>query len=113
MKNSLPTCSIVSKIGTSILVTPGGQISVLHKGKPLGAAAVAVEVDIWLSGIKTRYALAYNGVSLWLPFLATTHLEPIMRATDVYGISAPEQASSRSSLLLLDQRYSRTRGLNP
>jgi hypothetical protein len=54
-----------------------------------------------------------RGVRLWLPFLATTHLEPIMRATDVYGISAPEQASSRSSLLLLDQRYSRTRGLNP
>jgi hypothetical protein len=54
-----------------------------------------------------------RGVRLWLPFLATTHLEPIMRATDVYGLSAPEQASSRSSLLLLDQRYSRTRGLNP
>ena len=106
-------CRIVSKTGTSILVTLGGQISVLHEGKPLGAAAVAVEVDIWLSGIKTRYALAYNGVRLWLPFLATTHLKPIVKASDVYGISAPEQASSRSSLLLLDQRYSRTRGLNP
>ena len=113
MKNSLPTCRIVSKIGTSILVTPGGQISVLHNAKPLGAAAVAVEVDIWLLGNKTRYALAYNGVRLWLPFLATTHLEPIVKTSDVYGISAPEQASSRAGLLLMDQRYSRTRGLNP
>jgi len=54
-----------------------------------------------------------RGVRLWLPFLATTHLEPIMRAADVYGIRAPEKAASRASLLLLDQRYSRTRGLAP
>ena len=52
-----------------------------------------------------------RGVRLWLPFLATTHLEPIVRASDVYNITAPEQASSRAGLLLLDQRYSRTRGL--
>jgi hypothetical protein len=52
-----------------------------------------------------------RGVRLWLPFLATTHLDPIMRAADVYGISAPEQASARTSLLERDQRYSRTRGL--
>ena len=52
-----------------------------------------------------------RGVRLWLPFLATTHLEPIVKASDVYSITAPEQASSRASLLLLDQRYSRTRGL--
>ncbi len=54
-----------------------------------------------------------RGVRLWLPFLATTHLEPIVRAADVYNITAPEQASSRAGLLLLDQRYSRTRGLVP
>jgi hypothetical protein len=29
------------------------------------------------------------------------------------GISAPEQASGQASLLVRDQRYSRTRGLNP
>ena len=52
-----------------------------------------------------------RGVRLWLPFLATTHLEPIVRASDVYNITAPEQAISRAGLLLLDQRYSRTRGL--
>lgn len=52
-----------------------------------------------------------RGVRLWLPFLATTHLEPIVKASDVYNITAPEQASSRAGLLLLDQRYSRTRGL--
>jgi hypothetical protein len=52
-----------------------------------------------------------RGVRLWLPFLATTHLEPIVRASDVYNITAPEQASSRATLLLLDQRYSRTRGI--
>jgi hypothetical protein len=54
-----------------------------------------------------------RGVRLWLPFLATTHLEPIMRATDVYGIGAPELIGSRSVLLERDQRYSRTRGLTP
>ena len=54
-----------------------------------------------------------RGVRLWLPFLATTHLEPIMRAADVYGIRAPEQVSARASLLVRDQRYSRTRGLTP
>ncbi len=54
-----------------------------------------------------------RGVRLWLPFLATTHLEPIVKASDVYSITAPEQASTRAGLLLLDQRYSRTRGLNP
>jgi hypothetical protein len=54
-----------------------------------------------------------RGVRLWLPFLATTHLEPIVKASDVYNITAPEQVSSRAGLLLLDQRYSRTRGLNP
>jgi len=54
-----------------------------------------------------------RGVRLWLPFLATTHLEPIMRAADVYGIAAPEQVSARASLLVRDQRYSRTRGLTP
>jgi hypothetical protein len=52
-----------------------------------------------------------RGVRLWLPFLATTHLEPIVKASDVYNITAPEQVSSRAGLLLLDQRYSRTRGL--
>ena len=60
MKNSLPTCRIVSKTGTGILVTPGGLVTVIHTTKPLGAAAVAVEIDIWLSGNKTRFALAYN-----------------------------------------------------
>ncbi|MFM7187474.1 MAG: hypothetical protein ACKO14_06620, partial [Armatimonadota bacterium] len=54
-----------------------------------------------------------RGVRLWLPFLATTHLEPIVRASDVYNLSAPEQIGSRAALLLLDQRYSRTRGLVP
>ena len=54
-----------------------------------------------------------RGVRLWLPFLATTHLEPIVRAIDIYGISAPDQATSWASLLVLDQRYSRTRGLLP
>jgi hypothetical protein len=54
-----------------------------------------------------------RGVRLWLPFLATTHLEPIVKASDVYKMTAPEQASSRAALLLLDQCYSRTRGLNP
>jgi hypothetical protein len=54
-----------------------------------------------------------RGVRLWLPFLATTHLEPMVRASDVYNITAPEQASARAGLLVLDQRYSRTRGLVP
>jgi len=54
-----------------------------------------------------------RGVRLWLPFLTTTHLEPILRASDVYGITAPEQIGSRSSLLERDQKYSRTRGLTP
>jgi hypothetical protein len=54
-----------------------------------------------------------RGVRLWLPFLATTHLEPIVKASDVYNITAPEQASARTSLLVRDQRYSQTRGLNP
>ena len=54
-----------------------------------------------------------RGVRLWLPFLTTTHLEPIVRASDVYNIAAPGQISSRAGLLLLDQRYSRTRGLVP
>jgi hypothetical protein len=52
-----------------------------------------------------------RGVRLWLPFLATTHLEPIVKASDVYSITAPEQVSSRAGLLLLDQCYSQTRGL--
>lgn len=54
-----------------------------------------------------------RGVRLWLPFLTTTHLEPILRVSDVYGITAPEQIGSRSVLLERDQKYSRTRGLTP
>ena len=56
----LLTCKITSKSGVGVSVTSKGEISLQHNTKPLGAAAVAVEVDIWLSGNKTRYALAYN-----------------------------------------------------
>lgn len=60
MKTVFPKCKITSKIGTAIHISSGGLVSVIQNGLPLGAAAVAVEVDIWLSGNKTRYALAYN-----------------------------------------------------
>ena len=56
----LPACKITSKSGVAVYVTSKGEISLKHNAKPLGAAAVAVEVDIWLSGIKTRHALAYT-----------------------------------------------------
>ena len=56
----LLTCKITSKSGVGVSVTSNGEISLQHNTKPLGAAAVAVEIDIWLSGSKTRYALAYN-----------------------------------------------------
>ena len=56
----LPTCKITSKSGVGVSVTSKGEISLQHNTKPLAAAAVAVEVDIWLSENKTRYALAYN-----------------------------------------------------
>jgi hypothetical protein len=55
----LPACKITSKSGVAVYVTSKGEISLKHNTKPLGAAAVAVEVDIWLSGIKTRHALPY------------------------------------------------------
>ena len=60
MTKLLTTCRITSKTGTGIHVTPGGLVTIIHNTKTLGAAAVAVEVDIWRSGNKTRYALAYN-----------------------------------------------------
>jgi len=60
MKTLLPTCRITIKTGTGILVNSAGLVTVTHTTKPLGAAGAAVEIDIWLSGNKTRYALPYN-----------------------------------------------------
>jgi len=218
----LPACKITSKSGVAVYVTSKGEISLKHNTKPLGAAAVAVEVDIWSTGFKTRYSLAYNGVkqvsatridasadliisgTRWLTvsdsWQATTGGISVMRIIEIHtqqnsetgfahrfvlpidacanrpasqlfipaiaygskqtvpktalaseptdtvtlvradrlpypavaiynpaskvyaalihdpdgcGSTAPEQASSTAGLSLLDQRYSRTRGLNP
>ena len=56
----LPACKITSKSGVAVYLTSKGEISLQHTTKPLGAAGAAVEVDIWLSGNKTRHGLAYN-----------------------------------------------------
>ncbi|MFY8053684.1 MAG: hypothetical protein ACOVP2_13770, partial [Armatimonadaceae bacterium] len=60
MKTLLATCRITIKTGTGILVNSAGLVTVTHTTKPLGAASTAIEIDIWLSGSKTRYALPYS-----------------------------------------------------
>ena len=51
-----------------------------------------------------------RGVRLWLPFLTTTHLEPLLRAQDAYGIAKPDVSLPRTELLVRDKAYSRHRG---
>lgn len=51
-----------------------------------------------------------RGVRLWLPFLTTTHLEPLLRAQDAYGIAGPEVSIPNAELRVRDKAYGRHRG---